>query len=98
MSTEYDAIEITRLLVFGTNTPSTDDYNKHIRAADEPPASIHYNMQGYMINGGGRYAFPSLFDAVEKFFDVSNDISDGIYNLTNMVDNGIFKYKTYSRP
>lgn len=43
MST-YDPVEITRLLVFGTNTPSTDDYNAHIRGLNAKPASIHYDM------------------------------------------------------
>lgn len=49
-----------------------------------------------MINGGGRYAYPSLFDAVEKFFDANTNISDGSYNLAKMVEKGIFTYKTYS--
>jgi VCBS repeat-containing protein len=65
----YDPIEITKLLVFGTNNPSSDDYNKHIRPAGTTPASINYNMLDYMTKGAGRFAYPSLFSAVEKFFD-----------------------------
>jgi hypothetical protein len=73
----YDPIEITRLFVFGTNDPSIADYNDHIRPSEEPPASISYNMSDYLTSGGGRYAYPSLFGAVRKFFGAT--ISDGTY-------------------
>ena len=79
----YDPIEITKLLVFGTNNPSPDDYNEHIRSASATPESITYNMLDYMTTGGGRFAYPSLFGAVEKFFNATG-IADGTYNLTQM--------------
>jgi Ca2+-binding RTX toxin-like protein len=66
--TIYDPIQITRLYVFGTDTPSPDDYNAHIRAANAEPASIPFDMHEYLTNGAGRYAYPSLFKAIEKIF------------------------------
>src|SRR5919199_1118948 len=78
----YDPIEITKLLVFGTNNPSSPDYNEHIRPYGATPASIPpYSMIDYMTNGGGRYAYPSLFGAVEKFFNTIN-IEPGTYIYT----------------
>jgi Ca2+-binding RTX toxin-like protein len=80
MTNIYDPNEITRLYVFGTNTPSAEDYNLHIRALsantkeDVPVGSSdakvtkHYNMLDYMENGAGRYAYPCLFGAIEKIF------------------------------
>ncbi|MDJ0900225.1 MAG: Ig-like domain-containing protein [Xenococcus sp. MO_188.B8] len=82
----YDPIEITRLLVFGTSNPSPDDYNAHIRPAGATPASITYNMLDYMTNGGGRFAYPSLFGAVEKFFDSSIVIPDKDYTPTEITN------------
>jgi hypothetical protein len=48
-----DEIEITKLLVFGTNNPSSEDYNEHIRPKTAAPASITYSMSDYMTHGGG---------------------------------------------
>lgn len=76
---DYNEIEITKLHVFGTSTPSADDYGSHIRPLDADPASIHYNMLAYMTEGGGRYAFPALFGAVKSFFETTIDIPDGEY-------------------
>jgi VCBS repeat-containing protein len=73
----YDPIEITKLYVFGTNNPSSNDYNEHIRAIGATPASITYSMSDYMTSGGGRFAYPSLFGAVERFFN--SVIADGTY-------------------
>lgn len=70
----YDEIEITRKFVFGTDKPSPDNYNAHIRGKDVKPASQDYDMDTYMDSGGGRFAYPSLFPAVEKFFN--GDIPD----------------------
>jgi hypothetical protein len=78
----YDPIEITKLLVFGTNSPSPDDYNQHIRPTGATPASIPYNMSNYMTGGGGRFAYPSLFGAVEKFFTTA--IADGTYTYSQI--------------
>ena len=82
----YDPIEITRLLAFGTSNPSPDDYNAHIRPAGATPASITYNMLDYMTDGGGRFALPSLFGAVEKFFDSSIVIPDKDYTSTEITN------------
>ncbi len=68
----FDPIEITRLFVFGFGTdtpPPPDNYNEHIRSRNATPESITYSMSEYMMNGGGRFAYPSLFPAVEKFFN-----------------------------
>jgi Ca2+-binding RTX toxin-like protein len=73
----YDPVKITKLFVFGTNSPSPDDYNQHIRPTGATPESISYNMSDYMTVGGGRFAYPSLFGAVEKFFTTA--IPDGTY-------------------
>lgn len=76
MST-YDPIEITRLYVFGTDAPSLDDYNLHIRPNDAEPPPKEYNMIHYMTSGAGRYAYPSIFGAVQKFF--ASNVADGQY-------------------
>jgi Mg-chelatase subunit ChlD len=78
----YDPVEITKLFVFGTNSPSPDDYNQHIRPTGATPASITYNMSNYMTGGGGRFAYPSLFGAVEKFFTTA--IADGTYTYSQI--------------
>jgi Ca2+-binding RTX toxin-like protein len=98
----YDPIEITKLYVFGTNNPSPDDYNQHIRPSTATPASITYGMNDYMTSGGGRFAYPSLFGAIKKFFDTT--IDDGTYTyaqiagLLGLSDNdiriGISQYGT----
>ena len=92
----FDPIEITKLLVFGTSTPSPDNYNEHIRlelepgkeeaknypSGDERAPSITYDMYAYMETGAGRFAYPSLFPAVEKFFNAN--ISDGNYTYAQI--------------
>ncbi len=92
----FDPIEITKLLVFGTSTPSPDNYNEHIRLELEPgkeeakdypsgdkrAPSITYNMYAYMETGAGRFAYPSLFPAVKKFFNAK--ISDGNYTYAQI--------------
>ncbi|MDY7003632.1 MAG: VWA domain-containing protein [Cyanobacteriota bacterium] len=103
-ATTYDPIEITKLLAFGTNAPSPDNYNEHIRPANATPATITYDMATYMSSGGGRFAYPSLFPAVDRFF--SANIPDGTYtyaeisspDILNLSDNdlrvGISQYGT----
>ncbi len=81
MST-YDPIEITRLYVFGTDAPSLDDYNLHIRPNDAEPPPKEYNMIHYMTSGAGRYAYPSIFGAVQKFF--ASNVADGQYTLAQI--------------
>jgi len=73
----YDPVEISRLLVFGTNSPSPNNYNEHIRPEDDLQPSISYSMSDYMSSGGGRYAYPSLFKPIEEFFNRS--FTDGEY-------------------
>ncbi|NET26169.1 VWA domain-containing protein [Okeania sp. SIO1I7] len=81
-ATTFDPVEITRLLVFGTDTPSPDNYNEHIRPFNATPATKTYDMATYMNIGGGRFAYPSLFPAVERFF--STNIPDGIYSYAQI--------------
>lgn len=69
--------------MFGTDNPSTTDYNTHIRPENAAPASISYSMLDYMENGSGRFAYPSLFGAVEKFFGATLPI-DGTYSYAQM--------------
>ena len=77
----FDPTEITKRFLFGTDNPSSDDYNKHIRpaigSAGSKPAPKKYSMLDYLTEGAGRYAYPSLFGAVEKFFQ-----SDSLKNQT----------------
>ncbi|MEG5055498.1 hypothetical protein QUB35_34000, partial [Microcoleus sp. B13-B6] len=81
-SNPIDPTELTKLLVFGTNSPSSPDYNSHIRPIGSSTPSITYSMSDYMTTGGGRYAYPSLFSAVEKFFNYGNLIEPGTYEYT----------------
>jgi hypothetical protein len=102
--TNFDPIEITRLFVFGKSPPSSNNYNEHIRASDAKPVSIPYDMPTFMNSGGGRFAYPSLFSAVEKFFngdipDRENGYTageiDGILGLTsNDLRTNISQYGT----
>lgn len=82
MSTVYDPIRLTKLLIFGTEDLSSVDYNDLIRPMGATPAAYHMDMQIYMEIGGGRYAYPSLFKSVEKFFDTNFAIADGIYTFS----------------
>lgn len=86
MST-YDATELSKLYVFGTDSPSPDDYNEHIRSSNAQPAFKKYNMADYMANGAGRFAFPSLFGAVEKFFNtaIPDSPANKPYTFTELV-------------
>ncbi|MCL1467055.1 calcium-binding protein [Argonema galeatum] len=77
------ATEITKLLVFGTNDPSQTDYNEHIRTNNpKEDVFITYDMKDYMTNGGGQYAYPSLFPVIDKFF--TRDIEPGEYSYTKI--------------
>jgi hypothetical protein len=78
----YDAIQITKLLIFGTDTPSPSNYDEHIRPRDITPPSISYSTTDYMTKGGGRFAYPSIFGAVQKFFTTSEPLKDGEYSWT----------------
>jgi hypothetical protein len=78
----YDAVEITRRLIFGTNDPLFYDYNAHIRPDDAKPDTQYYDMGTYLTSGGGRYAYPSLFGAVKKFF--STTIPDNVYTYAEL--------------
>ncbi|MEG4328159.1 calcium-binding protein [Microcoleus sp. herbarium5] len=75
------ATNLTKLLIFGTTAPSSPDYNSHIRDTTTSlfSAEIKYDMTDYMNNGGGRYAYPSRFKAVEKFFNSTADLPSGQY-------------------
>jgi hypothetical protein len=100
-SNPIDPIALTRLLVFGAYNPSSPDYNSHIRSyqLDEnpetldlstpKPASITYSGYDFMINGGGRYAYPSMFNVVEKFFGSNLDKKDGGYTYQDLIDRGV---------
>ena len=77
----YDPIVILHKYLFGTVTPSADDYNLHIRPSDATPDSVTYNAQVYMDSGAGRFAYPSLFGAVQKFF-ASSTLQNGTYNIS----------------
>ena len=88
----YDEIEITRKFVFGTDKPSPDNYNAHIRGKDVKPASQDYDMDTYMNSGGGRFAYPSLFPPVERFF--SREIPDRENGYTDVEIFGILGLDT----
>jgi Ca2+-binding RTX toxin-like protein len=83
----YDPIKLTRLLVFGSEDPSFIDYNDHIRRIRTPgeanTQAPPYDMLEYMTSGGGRFAYPSLFGAVEKFFTATT-IPDGTYAYSDL--------------
>ncbi|NEQ37394.1 MAG: VWA domain-containing protein [Okeania sp. SIO3I5] len=83
-ATAFDPVEITRLFVFGTNTPSPDNYNEHIRPFNATQPSITYDMATYMNSGGGRFAYPSRFGAVEKFFSAT--LEDREYTYSEIAD------------
>jgi hypothetical protein len=73
---------INTLLVFGTEFPSTPNYNPHIRDENGTTDSIDYSLSDYMENGGGQYAYPALFPIIKKFFDY--DFEDQEYSDENI--------------
>jgi hypothetical protein len=89
-----DPIQITRLYVFGTETPSVDDYNAHIRPTSDMPALLpSQNMLDYMTTGAGRYAYPSLFGAIQTIFSAilpdstpATTGNKGYYSYTELLD------------
>ncbi|MEG4575916.1 VWA domain-containing protein [Microcoleus sp. N3A4] len=72
-------------------TAKTDDERNTIAAAyrergDKRAPSIPYDMTAYMNSedgGGGRFAYPSLFPVVEKFFN-ANNIKPGKYTYAQI--------------
>jgi Ca2+-binding RTX toxin-like protein len=81
----YDLVQITRKLLFGTDTPSTTDYNLHIRPRASILPSQKYDLNQYMQFGAGRFALPSLFGAVDKFFNTTSfELPDGTYTYTQL--------------
>ncbi len=79
----FEPIEITRLYLFGSTIPSSN-YDDHIRPEDTAEPSITYSMAEYMTSGAGRFAYPTLFPAIQKFFQDST-LTDGEYFLTDLV-------------
>jgi Ca2+-binding RTX toxin-like protein len=84
----YNPIAITRLYLFGTNSPSLTEYNQHIRPILPsnglmPAASIEYDISDYMRYGGGRYAYPALFGTVRKFFQAT--LPDGDFTYSELL-------------
>jgi hypothetical protein len=85
--TLYNSTEITLRYVFGTSNPSSkdEDYNSHIRNIGAVPQPKAYNMLTYLTLGGGRYAFPSLFPIINKFFDYPFPIANGVYSYNQII-------------
>ena len=81
-SIEYDPIQISKRYVYGTDNPElANDYNEHIRPQNTTPQAIEYSMMNYMEDGGGRFAYPSLFPVIERFFDIpESTLQPGNYN------------------
>ena len=81
----YNPADLLRLYLFGTTTPSAD-YNDHIRSSGQPAKGqglpFEFSAVDYMMNGGGRYAYPALFPLVSKFF--TQNIPDNTYTLQEM--------------
>jgi hypothetical protein len=92
MNIYYDLTQITRRLLFGTDTPSTTDYSLHIRPRVVPVVTseddglfVKYSLNQYMQFGGGRFALPSLFGAVDKFFNTTSfELPDGTYTYDQL--------------
>lgn len=86
----FRGIEITKLYVFGTRFPDPNEYTAHIRPfpslPSSPPVSINCDMGWYMNQGGGRFAYPSLFPIVSRFFQDERLIPSGTYNYVEMVN------------
>ena len=87
---KYDPIEITQKYVYGadekSNTLSNTDYNDHIRPDGSTPPSVQYDMLEYLTNGAGRYAIPSIFPIVDKFFQANlepNQLLDNPIDIQN---------------
>ncbi len=89
----YDSTEILKRYIFGSNTPSNSDYNQHIRPSNAAAASITYDMQNYMSEGGGRYAYPSLFKTIQKIFN--SVITDGEYMSLSELNTELEKKNFY---
>ena len=77
-------IDKTRRYVFGTSSPSAD-YNDHIRPYSATTAPVTESAIDYMTNGGGRFALPSTFAAVDRFF-LDNTLLPGSYSVQELSD------------
>ena len=91
-----DPIAITKHLIFGTENPDPEDYNKHIEVINGNSAPLRFLAADYMQSGAGRYAYPSIFGAVDKFFNSAaiSDVSrtynfSSIKNLTGINDSDL---------
>jgi Ca2+-binding RTX toxin-like protein len=81
-------LELTKLLVYGTTTPSSDP-NTYIRpdAVSSAPPPISLSMLDYLTTGAGRYAKPSEAALIKAFF---NDAA----STTPVLANGTYSAAT----
>ena len=99
--TQLNRTNITNLYLYGQlSTPSNllddnlirpEDNNIAIREAND--TSIEVEAPEFMLNGGGRFALPSQFKLIQKFFDPNTSIQAGTYDkltLNNLINNGKF--------
>lgn len=68
----------TLAFLYGTFQPPTD-FEERLREKSEGGQQITVDLNSFMTDGPGRYVSPANFAAVQKFFDSSISIPDGIY-------------------
>ena len=99
--TQLNRNNITNLYLYGQlSTPSNLVDSNIIRPKDnniavrEPgDTNIEVEVPEFMANGGGRFALPSQFELIQKFFDPNTSIPAGTYDkstLNNLINNGKF--------
>ena len=99
--TQLNKNNITNLYLYGQlSTPNNLVDSNIIRPKDnniavrEPSdTSIEVEVPEFMATGGGRFALPSQFELIQKFFDPNTSISAGTYNkltLNNLINDGNF--------
>jgi len=85
---KVDTYWLTTLLVYG-DVVLNNDQNDDIRAEDAPRPFISLTMSEFLLDGAGRYAFPSSAPLAAAFFgDATSDapiLSQGRYTVADMM-------------
>lgn len=71
--------------LYGTFDPSWDFAERFREDSNDAGNSLTVGLQGFMLDGPGRYIKPSNFSIVSAFFDSAKIIEDGIYSLEQLL-------------
>lgn len=86
----YTDISIEKAIykyLYGTFDPISDldNHGDRIREGVSQGDTISVGMQGFMVDGPGRYITPSNFSLIAAFFDHTIPLNDNVYTLSTLL-------------